>query len=85
MCMMWAGISDTGKTPLIILNRKLNAHRYIHEILIPVVLFIANMRGNTVFQDDNARALGTDSQGVHGAAADPNDGVASLLSRPQPY
>ncbi len=28
---------------------------------------------------------GTNSQGVHGAAANPDDGVASLLSRPQPY
>ena len=27
---------------------------------------------------------GTNNRGVHGAAADPDDGVASLLSRPQP-
>ncbi len=54
--MVWPGISDTGKTPLIILDGNLNAHRYVHEILIPLAIaFITNMGGNTGLQDDNAR------------------------------
>ncbi len=49
--IVWAGISDTGKTPMIILDGNLNAHRYIHEILISVALpFITNMGGNAVLQ-----------------------------------
>ncbi len=53
---MCHGIGNTGKTPLIILDGNLNAHRYIHDILIPVdVPFTSNMGGNAVFQDDNTR------------------------------
>ena len=53
--MVWPGISDTGKTSLIILDGNLNARRYIHEIVIPVAVpFIPSIGGNLVFQADNA-------------------------------
>ena len=54
--MVWGGISFHHRSPLVIVDRNLNAQRYRDEILQPVVvpLFTANPR-LTFFQQDNAR------------------------------
>ena len=54
--MVWAGISSTGRTELVILQGNLNGRRYIDEVLRPHVIPYLNQMGvvNPIFQDDNA-------------------------------
>ena len=54
--MMWGGISAGGKTDLLIIRRILNAQRYLHEILTPLVIPYAGTVGEgLILMDDNAR------------------------------
>ena len=54
--MVWGGITEQGKTELIVVNGNLNAQRYIDEILEPVVIpFAANHGEQFLLMDDNAR------------------------------
>ncbi len=54
--MIWAGISMTGKTRLVVVNGNLNAINYRDDILQPVAVpFLQNIGPNAVLQDDNAR------------------------------
>ena len=54
--MVWGGISAHGRTPLVIINGILNAHRYLEEVVRPHVLpFVRGQRRNMTFQQDNAR------------------------------
>ena len=54
--MVWGGISARGRTPLVIINGNLNAHRYLEEVVRPHVLpFVRDQRTNMTFQQDNAR------------------------------
>ena len=53
---IWAGISQFGRTNLVILNGNVNANRYINDVLQPEVIpyMRQNLRGG-IFQQDNAR------------------------------
>ena len=54
--MIWAGISQRGKTRLVIVDGNLNGQRYINEILDPVAIpYIRNIAAQGILQDDNAR------------------------------
>ena len=53
--MVWAGISHSGKTNLIIVNGNLTALRYLNDIVRPHVIPYINGNGNLLFQQDNAR------------------------------
>ena len=54
--MVWGGISAHGKTPLVIINVNLNAHRYLEEVVRSHVLpFVRGQRMNMTFQQDDAR------------------------------
>ena len=55
--MVWAGISATGKTDLVFIDRNLNCQRYIDQVRTPRVLpFLRQMPvADPIFQDDNAR------------------------------
>lgn len=53
--MVWAGISDAGKTPICFISTKMNSEKYcelLEEVLIP---FLEDaMDENAIFQHDNA-------------------------------
>ena len=54
--MVWGGISTGGKTDLLIIQGNLNAQRYLHEILTPLVIPYAGAVGEGfILMDDNAR------------------------------
>jgi len=54
--MVWGGICIGGRTDLIRVDHFLNAHRYVEEILQPVVLpYRAAVGDNFVLMHDNAR------------------------------
>ena len=54
--MVWAGVWCTGRTDLFVVNGKMNWHRYLYDIGVPVVVPNFQRIGNgAVFQDDNAR------------------------------
>ena len=54
--MVWGGISAHGRTPLVIINDNLNAHRYLEEVVRSHVLpFVRGQRRNMTFQQDNTR------------------------------
>ena len=54
--MVWGGISAHGRTPLVIIDGNLNAHRYLKEVVRPhVLLFIHGQRRNMTFQQVSVR------------------------------
>ena len=54
--MAWGGISAHDRTPLVIINDNLNAHRYPEEVVRPHALpFVRSQRKNMSFLQDNAR------------------------------
>jgi len=54
--MVWAGISMTRKTRLLVIGGTLTAVRYRDEILDPIALpYLQNLGPNAILQDDNAR------------------------------
>ena len=54
--MLWGGISAHGRTPLVIINGDLNAHRYLKEVVrLHVLAFVCGQRRNMIFQQDKAR------------------------------
>jgi hypothetical protein len=54
--MVWGGISEDGKTDLLVIEGNLNANRYVQEVLIPHVVPYAGAIGDGfVLMDDNAR------------------------------
>ena len=54
--MIWAGISEQGKTDLVFVEGNMNAQRYIDQVLQPVILPCAHNHGqNFIMMDDNAR------------------------------
>ena len=54
--MVWAGIYHDGRTQLKIVEGKLNAVKYIDDILDPIVLpFLQQRNFDHVFQHDNGR------------------------------
>lgn len=53
--MVWGAISFNSRSDLVIINGKLNAHRYIDEILRPIALPFLNRDEATIYQQDNAR------------------------------
>ena len=52
--MVWGAISLTGRSPLVDVQGRLNAARYVEEILRPHVLPLLNAP-HAQFQQDNAR------------------------------
>jgi len=55
--MVWAGISNRYRTPLVVIQGILNARRYIDEVLEPhMVPFMEQHQDLAIFQQDNARA-----------------------------
>lgn len=52
--MIWGAISYTHLSRLIVIEGRLNARRYIDEILLPEVIPFVNNVPNAVFQHDNA-------------------------------
>lgn len=53
--MVWAGISHGHRTPLVFIDGRLTAQRYVDVILRPVVVPFVRQH-NVTFQQDNARA-----------------------------
>lgn len=53
--MVWAGISRSSRTPLVIIRQTLNARRYIDQILRPIVLPRRQNVREFIFMQDNAR------------------------------
>ena len=54
--MVWGGISAGGKTDLLNIRGNLNAQRYLHVILTPLVIPYAGAVGEGfILMDDNAR------------------------------
>ncbi len=60
--MVWAGFSFDGRTRLVFLDgvvagrrRRVNAQRYVDDVLRPVVIPYLNARPGTSLQQDNAR------------------------------
>ena len=54
--MLWAGISNSGRTELVLINGTLTSQCYVDEILHPHVLpFLEAISQTAIFQDDNAR------------------------------
>lgn len=56
--MVWGGISCDARTELVVVDQRLNAHRYIEEILQEHVVPYAGFIGNETFllMHDNARS-----------------------------
>ena len=53
--MVWGGIFGSRKTCLCVLNRILNAQRYINEVHTPyVIIFLQKTAQILIFQQDNA-------------------------------
>ncbi|GFV01619.1 transposable element Tcb1 transposase [Trichonephila clavipes] len=53
--MVWGGIGYHSRPPLVRIAGTLNSHRYISEVLDPVVLHCLQGLATTIFQQDNAR------------------------------
>lgn len=54
--MVWGGVSEGGKTDLLVIEGNLNANRYVREVLAPQVVQYAGAVGDGfVFMDDNAQ------------------------------
>ena len=54
--MVWGGISENSKTPLVILDGHIIARRYTDEVLRPIVQqYMSSHSDVTVFLQDNAR------------------------------
>jgi hypothetical protein len=54
--VLWYGVPlALGTDPLVYIEDRLNAHRYIDGILRPVLLPLLNERAGVVFQQDNTR------------------------------
>ena len=54
--MVWGGISEDHRTPLVCIDGNLTAQRYIDHILEPVLIPFLQQHGDvTTFQQDNAR------------------------------
>ena len=53
--MVWGGIGYHSRTPLVRIAGTLNNHRYISEVLEPVVLPYLQGLPTAIFQQDNAR------------------------------
>lgn len=53
--MVWAGVSRSSRTPLVIVRENLNARRYIDQILRPFVLPRRQNTRGFIFMQDNAR------------------------------
>ncbi|GFX10258.1 transposable element Tcb1 transposase [Trichonephila clavipes] len=52
--MVWGGIEDQSRTPLVRIAGTLNSQRYISEVLEPVVLPYLHGLATAIFQQDNA-------------------------------
>ncbi|GFV65515.1 transposable element Tcb1 transposase [Trichonephila clavipes] len=52
--MVWGGIGYHSRTPLVLIAGTLNSHRYISEVLEPVVLPCLQGLATAIFQQDNA-------------------------------
>ncbi|GFY23487.1 hypothetical protein TNCV_3941791 [Trichonephila clavipes] len=52
--MVWGGIGYHSRTPLVRIAGTLNSHRYVSEVLEPVVLPYIQGFATTIFQQDNA-------------------------------
>ena len=54
--MVWGGVSEGGKTDLVVIEGSLNANKYVQEVLGPHVVPYAGAVGESfVLMDDNAR------------------------------
>lgn len=53
--IIWSLIDIRYRSPLVFISSRLYAHRYIEEILRPVLLPLLNEYHGVVFQQDNAR------------------------------
>ncbi|GFW07124.1 transposable element Tcb1 transposase [Trichonephila clavipes] len=53
--MVWGGIGYPSRTPLVRIAGTLNSHRYISEVLEPIVLSFLQGLATAIFQQDNAR------------------------------
>ncbi|GFX63047.1 transposable element Tcb1 transposase [Trichonephila clavipes] len=53
--MVWGGIGYHSRTPLVCIAGTLNSHRYISEVLEPVVLPYLQGLSTAIFQQDNPR------------------------------
>lgn len=54
--MVWGGITNNHRTPLLVLEGNLNARRYIDEVLEPCVIpFLEQHQDVGILQQDNAR------------------------------
>ena len=53
--MVWAGIAYGHRTPMVFIDGRLTAHRYVDLILRPLVVPFIRQK-NVTFQQDNARA-----------------------------
>ncbi|GFW09803.1 uncharacterized protein TNCV_868651 [Trichonephila clavipes] len=53
--MVWDGTGYHSRTPLVRIAGTLNSHRYISEVLEPVVLPYLQGLATAIFQQDNAR------------------------------
>ena len=54
--MVWAAVTMHRRTPLQFIAGNLNSHRYVDEVMRPMVLsFLRQIGQGAVFQDENAR------------------------------
>ena len=54
--MVWAGVTETARTPLIVIKGNLNAQRYVDDVLRPGFLPFMQRHGTgLILQQDNAR------------------------------
>ena len=54
--MVWGGVSEGGKTDLVVIEGSLNANKYVQEVLAPHVVPYAGAVGESfVLMDDNPR------------------------------
>lgn len=54
---IWAGMSQFGRTDLVVFDRNVNAQTYVNDVLAPVVVPYMNrhFQGHGTLQQDNAR------------------------------
>ncbi|RZC40707.1 DDE 3 domain containing protein [Asbolus verrucosus] len=55
--MVWGAISYGSRSPLVFIERSLNANRYVGNVLEPVLIPYVNDLRNFTFQQDNARPM----------------------------
>ena len=53
--MVWGGVCGQQRTELIVIDGNLTAHRYINQVLRPVMLPFLQQQPRPLFQQDNAR------------------------------